>query len=1091
MNISLSEFEDEEFNDLYEKFSESAQQLTTAPDEIMFIDDLVLSVHITYDDVLKLNNDGKMNFKSMIYFINYLQKRSKTVHQYYLAYQRQMLDLVEQLNPLLRKNQQKGDPINYILIFYWNDRWVTGIYNLKTTILDIVDLQKNKTKDELKKTYEQLLKKTGLAKVSFKTVNYVYQEDKTTDGGMYIINYLYQTIVKGQSFVKLQPNDKVKLKSLLLWLFFRGEKSQHVDYPPLPALAQWNENEIKQYQNTNLEPFLTGYWTGIEVQQADFELLQKSGKSKPHMIAFWLSYLNYFDLLSKTPLIPFFVVANGDEIREEFEVIFKPRRRQGAENHRLIILQYIKNTRWVFAIYHMIQKTLDIIDLQNKNVTKDELKNSFDKLISSLVTYSNPAPNYIFQSYTDSSDGTEYVINWLWQYTQGILPDKIKFGFSEKRQLRSKLVWALIKMQQTVVSSQKSIQIASKKKITIPQIAQTPQAQPQQSEVQNTPSQAGGNRFGRFRNNTSTNNDSPQQKSNKNIEEQTPQQKKTFVSSFRNRSQIASQQSPMNSPQKSVASDQKSEQQEPISKKSSLFSKSKPQSDQSPKSQTSETSIQLAKPASRTFTGKKTVLQSGTKVGTTKNSSALLKQEPIIETQRSEEYDEDEFSDLFNKKKKSIDNPQQYMDNQDRLAKIQEELTEYYHELINDDVDKDLEIQKLQEVFRINGKIKQYLEQRKKMTIDEVLDTVQNKSTINQSAVYNSNLQNYSTILHDDQSILRMINEMIQGEENEESLQNTLLRRQDYVKKQMEQMDVSTPNVDYEFPKLKEESTLKNQSINLPTIRRQTSEFFQKSNITAKRYGMKLEVPMMQQFYKDGKVNNLIFNFLLKFFEEKSFHQRKNNNVFHHYSTNVKLFPTQFYQTLCFNLIHSTFRINYFEANQFTFEYTGQDETIFDIFDWLVVPIVEYPTEYSIVFVNLKRKTCYCYLLSSLSLRIKDPQYINPEKNPYMKNVISFLQYEFEIKLKKPREELGRFSYLFGVVNDTNSFGQSLNYDYSGLYALYIILHLVKHGHNSEIAVDQYQIQVLKKVFHDLIVKIGYNEDDNLFHLLEENQFPF
>lgn len=39
--------------------------------------------------------------------------------------------------------------------------------------------------------YEQLLKKTGLPKVSFKTVNYTYQEEKTTDGGIFIINYLY------------------------------------------------------------------------------------------------------------------------------------------------------------------------------------------------------------------------------------------------------------------------------------------------------------------------------------------------------------------------------------------------------------------------------------------------------------------------------------------------------------------------------------------------------------------------------------------------------------------------------------------------------------------------------------------------------------------------------------------------------------------------------------------------------------------------------------------------------------------------------------------------------------------------------------
>jgi hypothetical protein len=45
------------------------------------------------------------------------------------------------------------------------------------------------------------------------------------------------------------------------------------------------------------------------------------------MMAFWLSYLYYFDLQSKNPLLPFFVVANGEEICEEFEVIFKPRRR--------------------------------------------------------------------------------------------------------------------------------------------------------------------------------------------------------------------------------------------------------------------------------------------------------------------------------------------------------------------------------------------------------------------------------------------------------------------------------------------------------------------------------------------------------------------------------------------------------------------------------------------------------------------------------------------------------------------------------------------------------------------------------------------
>lgn len=67
--------------------------------------------------------------------------------------------------------------------------------------------------------------------------------------------------------------------------------------------------------------------------------------------------------------------------------------------------------------------------------------------------------------------------------------------------------------------------------------------------------------------------------------------------------------------------------------------------------------------------------------------------------------------------------------------------------------------------------------------------------------------------------------------------------------------------------------------------------------------------------------------------------------------------------------------------------------------------------------------------------------------------------------MKKPKEELGKFSMQFGLVNDNNQFSYSINYDYSGLYAIYIIIHLVKHGHNSEIKIDDYQIQVLKKHF--------------------------
>lgn len=76
----------------------------------------------------------------MIYFVNYIQKRSNIVNHYFLGYLVKELDLVNQLNPMLEKFFKKGDPINYIFIFYWIDRWVVSVFNLKTTVIDIVDL---------------------------------------------------------------------------------------------------------------------------------------------------------------------------------------------------------------------------------------------------------------------------------------------------------------------------------------------------------------------------------------------------------------------------------------------------------------------------------------------------------------------------------------------------------------------------------------------------------------------------------------------------------------------------------------------------------------------------------------------------------------------------------------------------------------------------------------------------------------------------------------------------------------------------------------------------------------------------------------
>jgi len=49
----------------------------------------------------------------------------------------------------------------------------------------------------------------------------------------------------------------------------------------------------------------------------------------------------------------------------------------------------------------------------------------------------------------------------------------------------------------------------------------------------------------------------------------------------------------------------------------------------------------------------------------------------------------------------------------------------------------------------------------------------------------------------------------------------------------------------------------------------------------------------------------------------------------------------------------------------------------------------------------------------------------------------------------------------------------------------------MKNGYNEEIKIEDYEVQVLKKTLHDLVVRIGYNVDDNLFHLLEDSSWPF
>lgn len=63
--------------------------------------------------------------------------------------------------------------------------------------------------------------------------------------------------------------------------------------------------------------------------------------------------------------------------------------------------------------------------------------------------------------------------------------------------------------------------------------------------------------------------------------------------------------------------------------------------------------------------------------------------------------------------------------------------------------------------------------------IKEVMDSLIMKP--NQSTMYNSSLQNYSTIIHDDKSVMRILNEMLEHEDMDDSEEKSILKKRNYI----------------------------------------------------------------------------------------------------------------------------------------------------------------------------------------------------------------------------------------------------------------------------------------------------------------------
>jgi hypothetical protein len=106
-----------------------------------------------------------------------------------------------------------------------------------------------------------------------------------------------------------------------------------------------------------------------------------------------------------------------------------------------------------------------------------------------------------------------------------------------------------------------------------------------------------------------------------------------------------------------------------------------------------------------------------------------------------------------------------------------------------------------------------------------------------------------------------------------------------------------------------------------------------------------------------------------------------------------------------------------------------------------------------------------------------------------MKNVETFINREWTIRNKK--NDLGRFLKEYGQINGSNEFPYRMRYEESGLCCMLVMIHLLKRASVGEIKINDSEMGVLAKSFHDLVVRVGYNPDENIFHLLDEYKWPF
>lgn len=69
-----------------------------------------------------------------------------------------------------------------------------------------------------------------------------------------------------------------------------------------------------------------------------------------------------------------------------------------------------------------------------------------------------------------------------------------------------------------------------------------------------------------------------------------------------------------------------------------------------------------------------------------------------------------------------------------------------------------------------------------------------------------------------------------------------------------------------------------------------------------------------------------------------------------------------------------------------------------------------------------------------------------------MKNIETFLNREWDLKMKKP--ELGKFFKEFGQINEVIDFAYQMQYEESGLCCFLVMIHLLKRSNINEIKIN-------------------------------------